>query len=80
MSSGVVGKTHEPIARHMDHCRTNKKSRKHSDLNMMTKMAASGSYDLVTWTNESLRNTCDLEHLRELQKHFYYYHPPGWFV
>jgi len=65
MSSGVLGKTHEAIARHIDHRRTNQKSRKHSDLNVMTKMAAFGSYDLVTWTNESLRDSCDLEHLSD---------------
>ena len=39
-------------------------------------MAASGSYDLVTWTNENLRDSrdsCDLEHLSEGQKPPYNY-------
>ena len=65
MPSGVMGKMHEPIATHVDHRRTNQKSRNHSDLNVMTKMDASGSYDLVTWTNERLRYSCDLDHLCE---------------
>ena len=36
-------------------------------------MAASGSYDLVSWTNESLRDNCDIDHLSELQKLPYNY-------
>ena len=39
----------------------------------MTKMAVSGSYDLVTWTNESLRDSCDLDYLSEGQKPQYNY-------
>ena len=48
ISLGDLDKTHESIARHIDHRRTNQKGRKHSDLNVMSKMAASRSYDLVT--------------------------------
>ena len=68
MSSGVVGKMHEPIASHIDHRRNNQKGRTNSDHNVMTKSAASRSYDLVTWTNESLRDSYDLEYLSELRK------------
>ena len=91
MSSGILGKTNEPIATHIDRRRTNQKSRNHSVLNVMTKMAASGSYDLVIWTNESLRDSCDLDHLNELQKAphttdvdimicWYYVHLFGYFL
>ena len=73
MSSGVVGKMHEPIATHVDHRRTNQKGGNHSVLNVMTKMAASGSYDLVTSTNESLRDSCDVVHSCEGELLFIYY-------
>ena len=76
MSSGIVSKSHEPIATHVDRRRTNQKSRNHSILNVMTKMAASGSHDLVTWTNESLRDSCDLDYLSEGEKHIYNYSWP----
>ncbi len=65
--------SHEPITTHFDRRKTNQKSRNNSDLNVMTKMAASGSYDLVTWTNQSLRDSCDLDHLNEGEKHIYTY-------
>ena len=42
----------------------------------MTKMAASGSYDLITLTNESLRDSCDLDYLSEGEKHIYNYSWP----
>ena len=65
MSLGVVGKTHEPFATHVDHRRINQKSCNHSDLNLMTKMAASASYALVKWANQSLRDSCVLDYLNE---------------